>query len=611
MKRAAAGLFLVVLAVYWKLLLPGYVWFDHYDLCQFDIPRLQFIARSLHAGHFPLWDPHVWAGLPVLGSGQPGPVYPLNLLFLAMPLHHEAIALATLNWWFIAIHLVAALSCFLLCRDLEFSPAACALGGLAYACAGYFGSMPWIDRTNGASLAPLILLFAIRIWMGRRPLQSSALLGLVLGLCWLSGHHEIPLIVSYAVLLGTVAVWAWRRRIDGWMPLAFVLAGLIGAVQTLPVYEFGRLAKRWVGAAQPVGWRDVVPYEIHARYSVSWKDLLGLVVPTPTVESHTYLFVGFGIALLACMGLAGGWRNRASRYVTLIGAGALLYSLGANTPVHRTMYALLPMLDKARTPVRAMFLVSLALAVLAACGLDIILKQIQRPIARVAAAVVLVLVVALEATTVAKFRITPLDNRTVCAASMLDHREELAQLRALAGSGRIAASWATLLFNPGDQYGFDQYQSFVAGVPANMLNFMLTNPQASELLGVTARLGRNGVEAVPGAMPRAWAEMACSPTREPVAVSRPDSDTVVLSAKLACPGKVILSDTMYPGWEATIDGGPVPIHEAMGALRSVAVDAGTHRIEMRYQPASVRIGGGLTAVGLAAFLAMLVRSRSR
>jgi hypothetical protein len=668
---AAAGLLLLVAGVYWKLALPGFVWFDHYDLCQLEIPRLEFLARSMHAGHFPLWDPHLWGGLPVLGSAQPGPVYPLNLLFLALPLRDGAIALATLNWWFIAVHMVAAYGCYLLCRGLGSSRIASMLGGVAFSCAGYFGSVPWLDNANGASVAPLIVLFAMRIWSGCRGLRNAALLGLFLGLSWLSGHHETPLIISYAVLLFTVALVLWRRRFNVPMlariALAFVIAGAIGAVQILPLYEFGRLAKRWVGTPQPIGWQDKVPYSVHQQYSLSWKGVLGLVVPTPTAEAHTTVFVGVAIVTLASLGLVYGWRNRPVRYVALLGAAGLLYSLGGNTPLHRLAYAVLPMLDKARTPVRGMFLVGLALAVLAACGADVLLERrlslrfaaplliavgalfaalhwtgwltpmypavpthyFAKGVAalavlialsswrtgnRVVRGLALTLAVLVEVSTVAAFRVTPLaPGHTVCAASMLDHQDLVAQLRSAVGDGRITVDWNDLMFNPGDQYGFDQLQSFVAGVPANMLQLILQNPRAQQLMGVTLHLGRNGVEPVPRpAMPRAWAETKCF-TPGPV-VQRPDSDDVILTATLVCPGRVVLSDTMYPGWEARVDGRPAALQEAWGALRSVEVEAGAHRIEMHYRPASVRFGAGLTGAGLLACLGLLLwdrRSRSR
>src|SRR5579863_9548395 len=106
----AAGLFLLLAAVYWKLLFfpSRFVWFDHYDLTELQIPRLQFFARSLHAGHFPLWNPYIWLGQPVLGSGQPGPLNPLMILFARLlPLRDGLLSFAELNWLYVTLHFFA------------------------------------------------------------------------------------------------------------------------------------------------------------------------------------------------------------------------------------------------------------------------------------------------------------------------------------------------------------------------------------------------------------------------------------------------------------------------------------------------------------------------
>ena len=50
------------------------------------------------------------------------------------------------------------------------------------------------------------------------------------------------------------------------------------------------------------------------------------------------------------------------------------------------------------------------------------------------------------------------------------------------------------------------------------------------------------------------------------------------------------ADTYFPGWVATVDGQPAPVYEAYGFLRGVVVEAGAHRIEMRYRPKSVYWG---------------------
>jgi uncharacterized membrane protein YfhO len=60
---------------------------------------------------------------------------------------------------------------------------------------------------------------------------------------------------------------------------------------------------------------------------------------------------------------------------------------------------------------------------------------------------------------------------------------------------------------------------------------------------------------------------------------------------------VILADSYFPGWRATVDGERAQIYEAYGALRGVVVGKGRHRIEMRYIPFSVIAGLLMTLSG--------------
>lgn len=80
----------------------------------------------------------------------------------------------------------------------------------------------------------------------------------------------------------------------------------------------------------------------------------------------------------------------------------------------------------------------------------------------------------------------------------------------------------------------------------------------------------------------------------------------------ACgPGELVLTDRAYPGWEATLDGRPVPISRADWLVRGVAVPAGAHQVVMRYRPWSFRVGALLSLLALLAAVVALVRTRTR
>src|SRR5579871_7033426 len=65
------------------------------------LPWYQFQAEAWHRGEFPLWDPHVWGGQPLIGQMQPGAAYPLNWPLFLMPLKKGHIQTLWMNLDFI------------------------------------------------------------------------------------------------------------------------------------------------------------------------------------------------------------------------------------------------------------------------------------------------------------------------------------------------------------------------------------------------------------------------------------------------------------------------------------------------------------------------------
>jgi hypothetical protein len=94
-------------------------------------------------------------------------------------------------------------------------------------------------------------------------------------------------------------------------------------------------------------------------------------------------------------------------------------------------------------------------------------------------------------------------------------------------------------------------------------------------------------------------------------VTMRSSQRVRIEAGLVCTGMLVLNDSYYPGWVATLDDRPVPIYEAYGILRGVVVPSGRHRIEMRYRPKSVIWGGVFTGLGMAGAWILAAFGRGR
>jgi len=78
---------------------------------------------------------------------------------------------------------------------------------------------------------------------------------------------------------------------------------------------------------------------------------------------------------------------------------------------------------------------------------------------------------------------------------------------------------------------------------------------------------------------------------------------VEIHARLDAPGLLVLADSFYPGWRASVDGTAAEIRPANHLFRAVAVPPGVHRVRFEYRPASVRIGGVATVAGFFALCA--------
>lgn len=81
-------------------------------------------------------------------------------------------------------------------------------------------------------------------------------------------------------------------------------------------------------------------------------------------------------------------------------------------------------------------------------------------------------------------------------------------------------------------------------------------------------------------------------------IVRDEEEEVEIEATLDAPGFVVLADTVYPGWRATVDGAPAPIFPTNHLFRGVPVPSGTHRVRFVYAPWTIPCGIAVSVIVL-------------
>jgi hypothetical protein len=99
--------------------------------------------------------------------------------------------------------------------------------------------------------------------------------------------------------------------------------------------------------------------------------------------------------------------------------------------------------------------------------------------------------------------------------------------------------------------------------------------------------------------------------REGARIQHYSANSVTVHVEAKCAGLLVLSDTYFPGWTATVNGETGTIYATDGAFRGVIVPRGESRVEFRYEPRVFRIGLAVAIGGVVVFLVVAVVSLRR
>lgn len=376
---AAVGLLaLLTGGFFWRALTESGVWMPAGggDFASFYYPTYSYVAQQVKAGTIPLWNPHLFAGMPLAADVQSAIFYPLNwILFLLAQVDY-----GSLEWLLIAHYWLAATFTYLFLRDLGISRPAALLGGVVYGFCGFmtahFGHLPMVPV---ATWLPLILLCLRRAHLHRGTAGWAWAVagGLFTALSLLAGHVQI---FAYGLLaaglLWIVLLFAEKitlRYAAQWILKGALVVGIalaIGAVQLLPSVEL---------ASQSV--RASVSYEEASEFPNQPVTMLNLLLPrvygsSPTTynlgtyqTTENWGYTGVVTLALAALGLVL-VRGRMPAYFALLAVLAVVLMLGDLTIVGGWIFKFAPGFNKLRDAGRALGLLGLALAGLSAYGLD-------------------------------------------------------------------------------------------------------------------------------------------------------------------------------------------------------------------------------------------------
>jgi hypothetical protein len=95
-------------------------------------------------------------------------------------------------------------------------------------------------------------------------------------------------------------------------------------------------------------------------------------------------------------------------------------------------------------------------------------------------------------------------------------------------------------------------------------------------------------------------EAPADPWSDQAFVSTFEADRVEVRTSSSAAGLLVVSEIYYPAWKAYVDGRPIQLYVADGALRAVSIPPGEHSVELRFDSDTLRIG--LLVSGTAALL---------
>jgi len=383
------------LILLWRIVFAGRVLFWGVPLLQF-YPWQQLAVEMWRSGTVPLWNPFVGNGAPLAANLQSAVFYPLNALYLMLPVEQAMGFTAVLHV------ILAGLAMCAWGRAFGLGPLSALIGALAFQLSQFF-----IARFGFLSITATFPWTAVWLWRAellvqRRRLSDALWLALTIGLGLLAGHAQtagfgLLVVMAYAVLR---MIQETRRPGDqetrryllyaiGHLLLAFLVGFALATVQLLPSSELAAQSQRTGG----LDYEFAVTHSLHPLRLLTFfaPDLMGNPADGNFWGYDNYwenagyvgvwalLMAGFAISNLKSQTPA--LRASVSNFkwvVVFFGAVAcvsLFFALGRFLPFFPLLYKAVSGVALFQGPARLLSVYTLAVAALAGLGTEQLLAS--------------------------------------------------------------------------------------------------------------------------------------------------------------------------------------------------------------------------------------------
>jgi hypothetical protein len=356
------------------------------DVSQNHYPIRRLVTERLASHALPLWDPYHGGGTPLLANPDNLVLHPITALFAVLPFDAAFTASILLQY------ALLAWGGYLLVRALGVGREGATLAGAILSLAGPAASLASLQNVlSAAAWVPIGLWAFVRgLEPGRRWFLALAA-GFAAVIMVPCEPASLLAFVAIGAVLGASGPDAGDGAPRRWRCLpalvgVLALGALIGAAQILPARELLALSGRGGGLAAPEAM----------RWSLEPARLPEVVLPrlfgdptrlSPQAWWGGWLFdgrypfllsiyVGAIPVLLAALALARRGPGSGRRLALgAFAAASLLLALGRHSALYRSLWSALPAVRAIRYPERFLLAGLVALAILAALGLQQILDR--------------------------------------------------------------------------------------------------------------------------------------------------------------------------------------------------------------------------------------------